>query len=173
MADGILTILLRNVEVNLRDTTNYSSLSALKGWATVDEWRPLSLADPYVVIEPGPQGDTVQGIAAQSWEQPVNVYVAKRSGASLTGERALLGVKTTETSGLDSLATFVRKALTRPSPYSDRKPSGASYVAQTGVLHVEHVDTEYIGYQADAEEESAGVQVIRLGFIYYMVDSKA
>jgi len=172
MADGILTILWRNVAVNLRDATNYTSLSALKDVVVSDEWRPLALTTPYAVIVPGTQGEVTQGIAAQSWEQPCNVYVARRTGASHTGERGLLGVVSTE-NGIDTLATFIRKALVRPSPYNDRKPTGASYVTQTGVLHVEHTDIEHLGMLEDPENEEAGVQAIRLGFVYYVVDSKA
>lgn len=175
MADSQKTILLRNVEVNLKDKTNYSDLSALNGWTVSDEWAPQNLSTPYVVIVPGATGDRVSGIAVETCEFTVSVYIAERAAASVNGKRALLGVVSVK-SGLDSLARFVRTALIRPSPYSDRKPGtpyAGSYTTQAGVLHAEHGGTEYLGYMEDEEAgEESGIQVIKVDVLYLLVDAK-
>lgn len=170
MADSLKTILLRNVEINLRDSTTYTDLAALKGWYVSDEFRPISYPTPYVSIVPGARGETISGIAAEVEEWTVSVYVVERTAPSETGERALLGVASVR-SGLDTLARFVRSSLIRPSPYNDRKPT-ASYTTQAGVLHAEHGGTEYLGYMTDDETEESGVQVMKVDVNYILVDNK-
>ena len=171
MADSTLTTLLENIRVNLNDTTNYKTLAdALMFVEICDEWFPLPKPSPYAVIVPGSAGDAEQLIATRVWRQPVNVYIAMRQLQTPEGERSLLGTSAKE--GLDTLGRETRSALARPSPYNNRKPTGALYVTQAGVLHAESTETEYMGMETDDETEASGVQVIRVEITYLISEAK-
>jgi hypothetical protein len=177
VADSLETTLLENVQVNLEDTTTYSDLAAIKDTEIMDEFFLLSRTNVAATIVPGPPEDEQTGVQITRWWQPVKIHLQDRANQTPTRGRTLLG--TSGRPGLDTVASFVRRALDRPSPFDGRKPS-ASYTTQTGVHNVRYMGKEYLGDEDkiaslgedQTPEDAVATQVLVVTMAYYCVDSR-
>ncbi len=129
MADSILTTLLENIEVNLRDTTNFSDLAALSHTsATVHVapvFLPLMLAPPYVVVVPG-DAEIDQTESRRDLQQ-IEFHVVHGILSSDTQYFTTLG--TASTAGILTLMEDIEAALVRPKPYGHAPYNTGSYTA--------------------------------------------
>ena len=129
-----LTTLLKNLEVNLKDTTNFTGLSQLKWSAKTQHIVAVFLpvyqgSVPFFQIAPGAcaKANAVGRVDTQQ----VLVHVCWGIVSDPQGYYTLAG-----TAALDSIGTLmeeIEKALTRPEPYNHAPYNTGSYTAQTNV----------------------------------------
>jgi len=163
MADGIVTTLLENIQINLQDSTNYSDIaSALKAVEIRGEFTLLEKQDTYAVIVPGEPDKLYDTYSFTSFWQPVTVYIVMRRLKSKTGDRTLLG--TASVDGLDTIVKNARQALNRSSPYYNDKPS-SSYTEQTGVSEVRFDEVTYMGEEESENLQPANVAALKLSYL--------
>lgn len=133
MADSALTTLLENIEVNLRDTTNFPDLAPLTHTASTTHVAPIFLplhqATPYVVIIPGAaEIDQTEG---RRDLQRVELHIVHGVISSPNHYYSVVG--TASTAGILTLAEDIEAALVRPKPYGHAPYNTGSYTAQTNV----------------------------------------
>lgn len=129
-----LTTLLKNVEVNLKDTTNFSGLSQLK-WSAKTQHIVATFTPSYQGTVPffqvAPGTCTKDNAMGRVDRQQVLVHVCWGIVSDPQGYYTLAG-----TAALDSIGTLmeeIEKALTRPEPFNHAPYNTGSYTAQTGV----------------------------------------
>jgi len=167
MADSLVTTLLENIRLNLRDSTTYTALGYLKTVDVVSEFVLYAKNSPYAVIvaENPVDQQTLTGVLV--WWQPVTVYIVNRRQKTPDGDRAMLGDASLP--GLDTLAKDARQALCRPSPYNP-VPT-VSYTTLTGVLNTRYGGMEYRGVEEGVKDEAAA-PVVAIHIDYLCVEAR-
>ncbi len=131
-----LTTLLANIKANLEDSTNFSTLTTkLKGADITPVFFVTGRTTPWAVITPGATHVENDNLLCEHIQE-VDVTVVTRRYQTQTCEVELVGNSTV--TSIEEIVHEVRKALDRPSPYGDRKPTGASYTTQSNVPSVNY-----------------------------------
>lgn len=163
MADGIVTTLLENIQINLQDTDNYSAIAnALKAVEIRGEFALLEKQATYAVIVPGEPDPLYDTVTFSCFWQPVTVYLVLRRLKNKTGDRTLLG--TDSVNGLDTMVKDARQALNRSSPYYNGKPS-SSYTEQAGIAETRFDGVDYMGEEDAEGKRPANVAALTISFL--------
>lgn len=171
------TALLKNIAVNLTDTTNFSGLT-ISETEIQDEFALSPRSSRYAAITRGEREDMFAGAETVLYWLTVNVHIVDYSYRDITRERNLIGDGTTP--GLAKEADVIRRALVRPSPYDKQKPSGTpptgTYTTQADVKQVQYLDTEDMGDEdkasyldADGEPDEAQRAQVCVASLRYMI----
>lgn len=137
--DSVLTTLLEQISVNLRDTTNFAGLSGLKNNASygtryvqVAFGPPKNMGHPtpYAVITPG--ACQKRGAEGRQDQQQVLVHVVH--GIFHDPHHYYTTLGTSSVDGILTLCEEIEKALVRPRPYAHSPYNTTPYTAITNVL---------------------------------------
>lgn len=139
--DSVLTTLLENLSINLRDTTNFAGLAGLKNNASYGTryvqaafgpltGKQMGHPTPYAVIVPG--SCAKRGAEGRVDEQQVQIHVVHGIFHDPHHYYTTLGTATLD--GVLTLCEEIEKALARPRPYGHSPYNTSPYTAQTNVV---------------------------------------
>lgn len=167
--DSVLTTLLEQISVNLRDETNFAGLTQLKNNASYGTryiapvFVPLDHPTPYALICPGPCGKS--GPEGRVDRQQVFVHVVHAVYQDAQDYYATVG--DADTDGLLTLSEEVEAALVRPAPYRHAPYNTSPYTAIT------NISTCYaLGWTAPepADVEVAGIWLKQTLTVEYLIE---